>query len=159
MNYLETGIFFKVFDLLLLENILQYIPIMGIVKVTAMNDPTDFKHLQFVEAPAFSRYRDDYLDDEGFRELQQVLAANPEEGDLIPGAGGIRKLRWKDSRRGKGKRGGLRIIYYLFLSDEEIWLLTLYGKDEVADLTKDEKTQLRKALEVERAARKQRGMQ
>lgn len=121
-----------------------------------MNDPMGFKQLQFVEAPAFSRYREAYLDDEGFRELQQALAANPEEGDLIPGAGGIRKLRWKDSRRGKGKRGGLRIIYYCFLSDEEIWLLTLYGTDEAPDLTQDEKTQLRKALEAERAARRRR---
>jgi hypothetical protein len=91
--------------------------------------------------------------------LQHALAANPEEGDLIPGAGGIRKLRWGDSRRGKGKRGGLRIIYYCFLSDEEIWLLTLYGKDEASDLSKDEKTQLRRALEAERAARKRRETQ
>jgi hypothetical protein len=86
--------------------------------------------------------------------LQQALATNPEEGDLIPGADGIRKLRWRDSRRGKGKRGGLRIIYYCFLSDGEIWLLTLYGKDEASDLTKDEKAQLRRVLDAERAARK-----
>ena len=112
------------------------------------------KVFQFIEAPAFSRYRDQYLDDEGFRELEENLARNPEAGDLIPGAGGVRKLRWKDSRRGKGKRGGLRIIYYCFLSDEEVWLLTLYDKDEAADMTKNEKEQLRRALEVERAARK-----
>lgn len=124
-----------------------------------MKDPTRPKGFLIVEAPAFSRYREQYLDDEGFRELQQALVANPEEGDLIPGAGGIRKLRWRDSRRGKGKRGGLRIIYYCFLSDEEIWLLTLYGKDEAVDLKKDEKAQLRKALEAERAARKRREMQ
>jgi hypothetical protein len=129
---------------------------MGIVKAVEMKDPTRPNGLQFVEAPAFSRYREDYLDDEGFRELQRALASNPEEGDLIPGAGGIRKLRWRDSRRGKGKRGGLRIIYYCFLSDEEIWLLTLYGKDEATDLSKDEKAQLRRALEAERAARKRR---
>jgi hypothetical protein len=121
-----------------------------------MKDPTRPNGLQFVEAPAFSRYREDYLDDDGLRELQRALASNPEEGDLIPGAGGIRKLRWRDSRRGKGKRGGLRIIYYCFLSDEEIWLLTLYGKDEAADLSKDEKAQLRRALEAERAARRRR---
>lgn len=121
-----------------------------------MYGQTSSRRLQFVEAPAFSRYRDDYLDDEGFRMLQLALAVNPEEGDLIPGAGGIRKLRWRDSRRGKGKRGGLRIIYYCFLSDEEIWLLTLYGKDEAADLSKDEKAQLRRALEAERAARRRR---
>ena len=89
-----------------------------------------------------------------FRELQVTLAANPEAGDLIPAAGGIRKLRWKDSRRGKGKRGGLRIVYYCFLADEEIWLLTLYDKDQAVDLTKDEKEQLRRALEAERAVRK-----
>ena len=124
-----------------------------------MKDPTRRKGLQFVEAPAISRHREDYLDDEGFRKLQQALGGNPEEGDLIPGAGGIRKLRWSDHRRGKGKRGGLRIIYYCFLSDEEIWLLTLYGKDEASDLSKDEKTQLRRALEAERAARKRRETQ
>jgi hypothetical protein len=124
-----------------------------------MKDPTRSERLQFLEAPAFSRYRDDYLDDEGFRELQQVLAADPEAGDLISAAGGVRKLRWRDSRRGKGKRGGLRIIYYCFLSDEEIWLLTLYGKDEASDLSKSEKTQLRRALEAERATRKRRETQ
>lgn len=119
-----------------------------------MKDPAHPKGLQFVEAPAFSRHREEYLDDEGFRELQLSLAGNPEMGDLIPGAGGVRKLRWIDSRRGKGKRGGLRIIYYCFLTDEEIWLLTLYGKNEASDLSKEEKTQLRRALEAERAARK-----
>ena len=124
-----------------------------------MKDPIRRNALQFVEAPAFSRYREGYLDDEEFRELQEALAANPEEGDLIPGAGGIRKLRWRDSRRGKGKRGGLRIIYYCFLSDDEIWLLTLFDKDEASDLTKDEKAQLRRALEAERAARKRKEMQ
>ena len=57
------------------------------------------------------------------------------------------------------ERGGLRIIYYCFLSDEEIWLLTLYGKDVASDLSKDEKAQLKRALEAERAARKRREMQ
>ena len=118
--------------------------------------PLPPKISQFVEAPVFSRYREDYLDDEGFGELQQNLARNPEAGDLIPGAGGIRKLRWKDPRRKKGKRGGLRVIYYGFLSEEEIWLLTLYDKDEAADLSKKEKDHLRQALEAERATRKTR---
>jgi len=118
--------------------------------------PTVF---QFVEAPAFTRYREDYLGDEGFGELQRNLSSDPEAGDLIPGAGGIRKLRWKDPRRKKGKRGGLRIIYYCFLSDEEIWLLTLYDKNEATDLTKEEKDQFRRALEAERLARKERNKQ
>ena len=119
-----------------------------------MPNPTQAKLLQFVEAPAFSRHRNEYLDDDGFRELQEDLYRNPEAGDLIPGAGGIRKLRWRDRKRGKGKRGGLRIVYYLFLSEEEIWLLTLYDKDEAADLSANEKDLLRRALEAERAARK-----
>lgn len=111
---------------------------------------------QFIEAPAFARFRDDYLDDDEFAGLQRYLAKNPEAGDMVPGAGGIRKLRWKDARRGKGRRGGLRVIYYCFLSEQQIWLLTLYDKDEAANLTKEERDQLRRALEVERAARKAR---
>ena len=66
----------------------------------------------FVELPAFAKYRADYLDDEGFRDLQNSLMANPEAGDVIEGTGGLRKLRQADPRRGKGKRGGLRVIYY-----------------------------------------------
>ncbi|MGH9598544.1 MAG: toxin [Bryobacteraceae bacterium] len=119
-----------------------------------IDDPARVKWFQFVEAPAFTRFRDEYLDDDGLAELQRYLATNPEAGDIVPGAGGIRKLRWKDSRRGKGRRGGLRVIYYCFLSEQEIWLLTLYDKSEAADLTKDERDQLRRALEAERAARK-----
>jgi hypothetical protein len=119
-------------------------------------DSAHTKWFEFVEAPAFTRFREDYLDDDGFAKLQGYLASNPEAGDMVPGAGGIRKLRWKDARRGKGKRGGLRVIYYCFVSDQEIWLLTLFDKDEAADLTKDEKEQLRRALELERTARKAR---
>ena len=66
-------------------------------------------------------------------------------------------MRWKDTRRGKGKRGGLRVISYCFLSDEEVWLLTLYDEDEAADLTKSQRDQLQRALEEERAVRKARG--
>ncbi len=112
------------------------------------------KLFQFIEAPAFSRFREQYLDDESYAVLQQHLVLDPESGDVIPGAGGVRKLRWRDGRRKKGKRGGLRVIYYGFLEDEEIWLLTLYDKDEAADLTKEEKDRLRRALEMERAQRK-----
>jgi len=68
--------------------------------------------LVFVELPAFERHRADYLDDDGFRALQNLLMKNPEAGDLMPDTGGLRKLRFADARRGKGKRGGLRVIYY-----------------------------------------------
>jgi hypothetical protein len=62
----------------------------------------------FVEAPAFERIRERYLDDDQYRLLQLTLMANPESGDLIRGSGGIRKVRW--AAHGKGKRGGLRVM-------------------------------------------------
>lgn len=66
----------------------------------------------FVELPAFERYRSSYLDDDAFARLQMTLMRNPESGDVIEGTGGLRKMRFADTRRGKGKRGGLRVIYY-----------------------------------------------
>lgn len=66
----------------------------------------------FVELPAFERHRAEYLDDDAFRGLQNLLMKHPEAGDPIPDTGGLRKLRFGDARRGKGKRGGLRVIYY-----------------------------------------------
>jgi len=71
----------------------------------------------------------------------------------MTGTGGFRKIRWADARRGKGTRGGLRIIYYHFLSDHQIWFMTLYDKDEAADLTPTQKKTLKAALEVELEAR------
>lgn len=66
----------------------------------------------FVELPAFQRHRADYLDDEGLRTLQHALLANPEQGDVIEGTGGLRKLRQAAPKRGKEKRGGFRVIYF-----------------------------------------------
>lgn len=88
--------------------------------------------------------------------LQEQLVANPEMGDMIPGTGGFRKMRWADPRRGKGRRGGLRIIYYYFLADQQIWLMVLYDKDEAADLTTDQKKALRTAIQAELNAREAR---
>lgn len=109
--------------------------------------------MEFVEAPAFTRHVSRYLDQDEYRELQSELARNPEYGDVMPGTGGFRKLRWSDPRRGKGRRGGLRIIYYHFAADHQIWLMTLYGKDEAADLTATEKKALRAAIGDEMKAR------
>ena len=75
----------------------------------------------------------------------------------MPGTGGFRKLRWGDRRRGKGRRGGLRIIYYYFAADQQIWLMTLYDKNEAPDLTAKQKKILKEAVEFElkqRARRK-----
>jgi hypothetical protein len=80
----------------------------------------------FIELPAFERHRYDYLDDDGFAQLQLELMVNPIAGDLIEGTGGLRKLRFKDSRRSKGKRGGLRVIFYYWTGGPEFWLFTLY---------------------------------
>ena len=108
----------------------------------------------FVELPAFSRHRADYLDDEGFRAMQAELMANPEQGDVIEGTGGLRKLRQPDPKRGKGKRGGLRVIYFWWERGRQFWLFTLYGKDEMADLSAKEKALLREMLKRELEARR-----
>lgn len=109
--------------------------------------------MEFIEAPAFTRVVRDYLQDQDYAELQRRLEYQPDAGDLIPGTGVFRKLRWQDPRRGKGRRGGLRIIYYYFLSDQQIWLMTIYGKDEAVDLTAGEKKLLRAAIKDELAMR------
>lgn len=107
----------------------------------------------FVELPAFARFRADYLDDEGLRGLQSLLLKSPDAGDVIEGAGGLRKLRYGDARRGKGKRGGLRVIYYWWSSGRQFWLFALYDKDEVEDLSAKEKKLLKAMLKAELEAR------
>ena len=109
--------------------------------------------MEFIEAPTFTAIVADYLEDDEYRALQLFLAGDPEVGDVMPGTGGFRKLRWADRRRGKGKRGGLRTIYYYLSADAQIWLMTLYDKDEMADLSAAEKRALKAALEVELARR------
>lgn len=66
------------------------------------------------------------------------------------GCGGVRKLRWQDMRRSKGRRGGLRVIYYCFLAENQIYLLTLYDKGELKDLTVEQRKRLRAAIEEEK---------
>ncbi len=108
----------------------------------------------FIELPAFTRYRANYLDDEGFRGLQAAMMKHPEAGDVIEGTGGLRKLRHGDSRRGKGKRGGLRVIYYWWDGGRQFWLFTLYDKDEMADLSTKEKKVLKDMLKQELEVRR-----
>jgi hypothetical protein len=107
----------------------------------------------FIEAPAFTRHVPSYLTDDEYRRLQGVLLANPEAGTVMPGTGGFRKMRWRDPRRGKGTRGGLRVVYYHFANEAQVWLMTLYDKDELKDLTVAEKRALRAAINAEREAR------
>ena len=103
----------------------------------------------FVELPAFTRNRSDYLNDEAYRNLQTELLRAPESGDLIAGTGGLRKLRQADVNRGKGKRGGLRVIYFWWESGRQFWLFTLYNKDEMDDLSPKERAALKTLLKME----------
>ncbi|MGH8703563.1 MAG: toxin [Burkholderiales bacterium] len=108
----------------------------------------------FVELPAFERHRAAYLDDTAFRALQLELMRNPAAGDVIGGTGGLRKMRFADARRGKGKRGGLRVIYYWWDAGMQFWLFTVYDKDEMADLTAKQRIALRGMVKAELDSRR-----
>jgi len=110
----------------------------------------------FVELPAFARHRAEYLDDDAFRRLQVVLLREPEAGDVMAGTGGLRKLRFPDRRRGKGRRGGLRVVYFWWAAGRQFWLFTLFDKDEMPDLSPREREWLRRAIQAELAARRRR---
>lgn len=92
----------------------------------------------FVESLDFSDAVVRYLADDHFAELQAALSAKPESGNVIPGAGPLRKLRWPDSR-GSGKRGGLRVIYVVIPDISVIYLADLYRKNEADDLSPRDK--------------------
>ena len=100
------------------------------------------------------RYRQDYLNDEAFRKLQLWILVNPEAGDVIQGTGGLRKARFADETRSKGKRSGLRLIYYWWVEGSQFWLFTLYDKNELSDLKPAQINILRSRLEAELASRK-----
>ena len=84
--------------------------------------------LTFVETKLFTSLVGGYLSDDEYAALQFSIAANPEAGEIVRGSGGVRKLRWSGSSR--GKRGGIRVIYYLRTARGEVWMLTLYAKNE-----------------------------
>jgi len=112
--------------------------------------------VEFIEAPFFTKLLAEYLSDDEYRELQLDLARDPEAGDVIQGTGGFRKVRWADSRRGQGRRGGLRVVYFYFEQDRQIWFLTLYAKADATDLTSKEKRALKAAIEEEKRQRARR---
>jgi len=97
--------------------------------------------MEFVETPTFTRLVLALMDDDDYARLQATLALRPDLGRLIPGGGGIRKRRWAGC--GRGKRGGLRLIYYWQTADERIWMLLLYPKNERDDLSATQMRQLR----------------
>ena len=89
---------------------------------------THSRVLTFVESKLFTSLVHEYLSDDEYAALQQALSNSPEAGDVIRGSGGVRKLRWGIA--GRGKRGGIRVIYYLRSRQGEIWMLTLYAQNE-----------------------------
>jgi mRNA-degrading endonuclease RelE of RelBE toxin-antitoxin system len=100
--------------------------------------------MEFIESEYFTRRVGHYLNDEEYAELQWFLALHPDAGDVIAATGGLRKLRW--GAAGKGKRGGLRVIYYWYRAPGMVLLLELYRKNEKADLTAKEREMLRLEL-------------
>jgi hypothetical protein len=86
----------------------------------------------FIETKLFTKLVQNYFTDEEYAALQSAIMANPNAGDVIPGSGGVRKLRW--GLAGRGKRGGVRVIYYLRLQQSQVWMLTLYAKNEAATI-------------------------
>ena len=99
----------------------------------------------FIESSAFERARSLYLSDDDYSELQQFMLQNPEAGRLVSGSGGVRKLRW--ARPGGGRRGGLRIIYFVRYRPNEFWMLTMYAKAKVQNVPAHILRELRKEFE------------
>lgn len=103
--------------------------------------------IRFIETPVFTRQIAELLDDEAYAALQAALVFRPELGDLIPGTGGLRKVRWGEARRSRGKRGGVRVIYYWYVDDSLVYLLLAYSKGQRDDLTAEQKRALRRIVE------------
>ena len=97
--------------------------------------------MEFIETPTFTRLLAALLTDDEYAGLQNVLVDNPERGDIIKGGGGIRKLR--HALPGRGKSGGVRVIYYWLRDDGQIYMLLIYPKSKKDDLTDRETALLR----------------
>ena len=109
----------------------------------------------FVELPPFEKHREQYLDDDAFLVLQEYLLLNPLAEDVIQGTDGLRKIRHRDLRRGKGKRGGLRVIFYYWDGGPENWLFTVYDKNVADDLSGRQRDMLHDLLKRKLRARRQ----
>jgi mRNA-degrading endonuclease RelE of RelBE toxin-antitoxin system len=104
--------------------------------------------LTFVETKLFTSLVGGYLSDDEYGALQLSLAANPEAGEIVRGSGGVRKLRWSGS--GRGKRGGIRVIYYLRTTRGEVWMLTLYAKNEADSIPAHVLKRIREEIDASR---------
>lgn len=103
--------------------------------------------MTFVETKLFTELVLDYLSDDEYAAMQQFLVVNPEAGDVIPASGGVRKLRWGVA--GRGKRGGLRVIYFLRLRRDEVWMLTMYPKNVADNIPAKVLRKIKEAIDAE----------
>ena len=103
--------------------------------------------MKFVETPVFTKSVRAALEDEEYRTLQTALMLRPEQGAVIPGTGGLRKIRW--GGKGHGKRGGYRLIYYWDRGSDTFYMLYLYPKNEQENLTNQQARILRQLVEKE----------
>lgn len=101
----------------------------------------------FVESTGFTEAVCDLMPDRDYAHLQQNLMNGPDAGDVMPGCGGLRKIRTPDPKRGKGKRGGARVIYLHVPEAKRFYMLDVYGKNEKDELSRVEKKELRELAE------------
>jgi hypothetical protein len=103
--------------------------------------------MRCIETPVFTSAIRRHLDDEHYRHLQIALVLRPEQGPVIPGSGGLRKVRW--ATPGSGKRGGLRVIYYWVPAERAFYMVYAYTKSEQGDLTAAQTRELRQLVREE----------
>jgi hypothetical protein len=101
--------------------------------------------LTFIETRLFTRLVNEYLSDDEYAALQWALAGDPAAGDLVKGTGGVRKVRWGVA--GRGKRGGVRVIYYARTRRGEIWMLTIYAKNVAESIPATVLRQIREEID------------
>lgn len=102
--------------------------------------------ITIAEVPEYIRQAEKLLTAEERQDIVSYLAAHPKSGDLIEGTGGIRKLRW--GRGGRGKSGGVRVIYYYHSEVMPLYLVALFAKNEQANLSKTDRNGLAKLVDV-----------
>ena len=107
--------------------------------------PYNLAMFSFIETRLFTKLVVDYLSDEEYAALQVALMRDPEAGPVIPGSGGVRKLRW--AAPGQGKRGGYRVIYYVRRANGVIWMLTMYPKNVAETISAHVLRQIKKEVD------------
>ena len=100
-----------------------------------------------IETPIFTKQIKALLQDDSYAALQELIRLHPGSGDIVSGSGGLRKLRWK--AEGRGKRGGIRVIYYWFVAGDLAYMLLAYAKNEQEELTQDQLKTLKQLVKQE----------